>query len=185
MDIPENSPPPHHTNDSATAFQNPWEAKSLLASRQLFSQFPLALANRIEEQRLHVKQVTVVKPDFGSSTSDVGVIKVTWLGHAVCSMYIGIFQSNDTYCILSPIYSYRDFLCNCRRLAHWSPFESYSILSGQTVRHPTNTQVLNADYLHRASLKTYQTFNSLSLVTISESRCYLTHVTEIRVHLQL
>lgn len=99
MDIPENSPPSHHANDSATAFQNPWEAKSLLSSGQIFSQFPLALANRVEELRGHVKQVTVVKPDFSSSASDVEVIKVTWLGHAVCTMHTTLFQSNDHPCI--------------------------------------------------------------------------------------
>lgn len=85
MDIPDNLPPAHHANDSATAFQNPWEVKSLLASKQVLSQFPLALAKRVEEQRGHVKQVHVVKPDFGSDTTDEEVIKVTWVGHAVRS----------------------------------------------------------------------------------------------------
>ncbi|KAJ3540117.1 hypothetical protein NM688_g6271 [Phlebia brevispora] len=79
MDIPDTPPPSHHADDSATSFQNPWPPKSLLASHQVFSQFPLALAKRIEGE---VKSVKVVRPDFARDVSDEGVIKATWLGHA-------------------------------------------------------------------------------------------------------
>lgn len=75
--------PAHHANDTATSFQNPWPPKSLLASKQVFSQFPLALARRIEGT--HIKTVEVVKPDFAKTVPDEGVIKATWLGHAVRS----------------------------------------------------------------------------------------------------
>ncbi|PSR75345.1 hypothetical protein PHLCEN_2v9208 [Hermanssonia centrifuga] len=81
MDIPDSPPPSHHANDSATAFLNPWAAKSLLASRQVFSQFPLALAKRIEGYP--IKQVKVITPDFGQSVPEDDVLKATWLGHAV------------------------------------------------------------------------------------------------------
>lgn len=81
MDIPDTDPPAHHANGSATAFQNPWPPKSLLASRQVFSQFPLALAKRIEGY--DIKRIRVVKPDFGEGSPDEGRIKATWLGHAV------------------------------------------------------------------------------------------------------
>lgn len=74
--------PPHHANDSGTSFQNPWPPKSLLASRQVFSQFPLALAKRIEGY--DIKTVQTVQPDFGQGTADEGAVKATWLGHAVC-----------------------------------------------------------------------------------------------------
>jgi hypothetical protein len=85
MDIPD-SLPPHHVNSTATSFQNPWEAKSLLASKQLLSQFPFALAKRVEELRANAKQVKVVKPRFSDNESESGVseIKATWVGHAVC-----------------------------------------------------------------------------------------------------
>ncbi|KAI0684086.1 beta-lactamase superfamily domain-containing protein [Cytidiella melzeri] len=82
MDIPDSPPPAHHANDSATAFQNPWEVQSLLASKQVLYQFPLALAKRVEEERHRMKQVKVVQPDFGRDTNDEGVIKATWVGHA-------------------------------------------------------------------------------------------------------
>ncbi|KAI0340000.1 Metallo-hydrolase/oxidoreductase [Trametopsis cervina] len=82
MDIPDSPPPSHHANDSATAFQNPWAVKSLLASKQILSQFPIALAKRVDELRTHRRPIEVVKPDFGVETADEGVIKATWVGHA-------------------------------------------------------------------------------------------------------
>ena len=80
-DAPNEEPPAHHANHSGTSFRNPWPPKSLLASRQVFSQFPLALAKRVEG--CDIKLVATVQPDFGHGLSDEGVIKATWLGHAV------------------------------------------------------------------------------------------------------
>ncbi|KAF7793291.1 hypothetical protein EIP86_004402 [Pleurotus ostreatoroseus] len=80
MEIPDTPPPDHHANDSANSFRNPWPPKSLLASHQVFSQFPIALAKRIEGY--HIKDVKVISPDFARDAPDEGVIKATWLGHA-------------------------------------------------------------------------------------------------------
>ena len=38
---PDTDPPAHHANANATAFQNTWPPKLLLASRQVLAQFPL------------------------------------------------------------------------------------------------------------------------------------------------
>ena len=81
MEIPDTPPPDHHANDSANSFRNPWPPKSLLASHQVFSQFPIALAKRIEGY--HIKDVKAISPDFARDAPDEGVIKATWLGHAV------------------------------------------------------------------------------------------------------
>ena len=80
-DMPPEEPPAHHADHSRTSFQNPWPPKSLLASRQVFSQFPIALAKRIEGY--HIKTVKTIRPDFGRGSPDEGVIKATWVGHAV------------------------------------------------------------------------------------------------------
>jgi len=92
-DIPDTPPPPHHANDSASLFCNPWLPKSLLASKQW--QWPLAFAKemRLEEG---VRSVKVVKPEFslygpdeveedGGREDDDDKVKATWLGHAVSS----------------------------------------------------------------------------------------------------
>lgn len=90
MDIPDSPPPLHHANASGTAFQNPWAVKSLVASKQILSQFPLALARRVGEFRDSIKEVQVVKPDFGKGSADEGVIKATWVGHAVRGMNLDV-----------------------------------------------------------------------------------------------
>lgn len=73
--------PAHHANSSASAFQNPWPPRSLLASKQVFSQFPLALAKQLEEYK--VTPTKVRRPDFGHGEPDEDAVKATWLGHAV------------------------------------------------------------------------------------------------------
>ena len=79
-------PHPHHANKTASSFQNPWAPKSLLASKQVFSQFPLALARRIEGE--NIRNVEVVAPDFHQGVPDEDVIKATWLGHAVSTSMV-------------------------------------------------------------------------------------------------
>jgi N-acyl-phosphatidylethanolamine-hydrolysing phospholipase D len=75
--------PDHHANKRGTAFRNPWlsQPKGLLASGQVFSQFPLAFAKRLE--RLDLEPIQTVKPTFATQTPEVDAIKATWLGHAV------------------------------------------------------------------------------------------------------
>jgi N-acyl-phosphatidylethanolamine-hydrolysing phospholipase D len=74
--------PTHHANASASAFQNPWvQPKSLYESGQVLSQFPLAWARRLEDHP--ARPVKVVQPDFGRGSPDEGVVKATWVGHAV------------------------------------------------------------------------------------------------------
>jgi N-acyl-phosphatidylethanolamine-hydrolysing phospholipase D len=79
---PDDERPAHHVNDSATSFQNPWvKPKSLLASGQVLSQFPLAFARRLEDHP--AKPVQVVRPDFGGDVPSSDALRATWLGHAV------------------------------------------------------------------------------------------------------
>ncbi|KAF8580254.1 Metallo-hydrolase/oxidoreductase, partial [Ramaria rubella] len=73
--------PNHHANDSATSFRNPWDpSKGLLASGQVFSKFPIEWAKTLHDHP--AKPCKLVKPDFGEHTSNEGVVKATWLGHA-------------------------------------------------------------------------------------------------------
>jgi UDP-N-acetylenolpyruvoylglucosamine reductase len=75
--------PDHHANKRGTAFRNPWlsQPKGLLASGQVFSQFPLAFAKRLAGHDL--EPVQAVKPTFATQAPEVDAIKATWLGHAV------------------------------------------------------------------------------------------------------
>src|SRR5882724_3324620 len=82
MDSPRK--PDHHANNTATSFRNPWEqSKGLLASGQAFSKFPFEWAKTFDDHP--AKHCQVVNPDFGVHTPDEGVLKATWLGHAVRS----------------------------------------------------------------------------------------------------
>lgn len=74
--------PAHHTNESATGFRNPWDqSKGLLASGQVFTRFPFEWAKELHESS--ARPCKLVTPDFGAKAPDDGVLKATWLGHAV------------------------------------------------------------------------------------------------------
>lgn len=169
MDIPDSPPPSHHANDSATAFQNPWAVKSLLASKQILSQFPIALAKRVDELRTHRRPIEVVKPDFGVATADEGVIKATWVGHAV-SIY-SIFTLLKHYINTSMLTSHRVSWSNCRKPTLSSPSAYYLIPFGLTAHRPTSMPAPGGGYLHLANWKSFRTFSLLSRATISKFHC--------------
>jgi N-acyl-phosphatidylethanolamine-hydrolysing phospholipase D len=86
---PTNSRPSHHTNDTRTAFQNPWpSAEKPTWAELLQSKFPLGWYEDLAKKHPGTRDVKVVVPDWGAaSLRERGLardkcIVGTTLGHA-------------------------------------------------------------------------------------------------------
>jgi hypothetical protein len=93
--------PTHHLPNSS--FHNPWIAPAVenatgagiaanswakLSQTVLNTKFPFEWAKALHNDKHPVQPVKVVKPNFGRETEGAeGLIKATWLGHAVCSLF--------------------------------------------------------------------------------------------------
>lgn len=95
--------PYHHANSARTLFRNPWQipdqddanTSAGIASSSWLWQLPALLGNIPLEWAKELKghnlsPVKVVTPDFNNIKLNKKAIKVTWLGHAVCTSYINI-----------------------------------------------------------------------------------------------
>jgi hypothetical protein len=111
---PSSTRPAHHANDTNSAFKNPWpSAEAPTWAELLSSKFPLGWYENLAKKHPNIKDVKVMKPDWGiSALKSSGVAKEkaiigTCLGHAGVLTEMFLEGAESFYAVYDPIFSER------------------------------------------------------------------------------
>lgn len=122
--------PPHHANNSANSFTNPWPSAQLPTWGEMLSRpFPVSLYKFHHHSEAKSHSIKVVQPDWGASTLNKRQLKKsdcvigTWLGHASALVEFPVETSSPSgsetpthahstssrsmYLLFDPIFSHR------------------------------------------------------------------------------
>ncbi|KIV96147.1 hypothetical protein PV10_00050 [Exophiala mesophila] len=122
--------PPHHANNSANSFTNPWPSAQLPTWGEMLSRpFPFSLYKFHHHSQAKTHSIKVVQPDWGASILNRRQLEKsdcvigTWLGHASALVEFPVEKtspsgsenlshaharlSRNTYFLFDPIFSHR------------------------------------------------------------------------------